>query len=370
MARTQFRGESAGLLLAANAGHADIPVTGLGSGLFGWLLTMLGQTYGFPVPVGGAGSLTEAMATRLRALGGEISCGREVTEVLLANGRAVGVRTGDGESLTARRAVLVDVPAPSLYGGLIPLDRLPAKVQRGISQFTWDPGTVKVDFALSAPIPWSGTPEQSPGTVHVVDSLADLADWNAQLDAGSVPANPFLLVGQMTTADPRRSPAGTESAWAYTHVPQHTRADAGDGGISGCWDDSESQRFADRMQDRIESYAPGFASRILDRRVLGPRQLQQRNQSLHNGALAGGTNAPHQQLIFRPIPGLGRAETPFKGLYLASASAHPGGGVHGACGANAARAALFHDRLNLRSKLAGGRGQASAPAVRSDPGRT
>lgn len=351
LAQKQFRGESAGLLLAGNAGHADIPVTGLGSGLFGWLLTMLGQSYGFPVPSGGAGNLTQAMATRLRSLGGEITCGQEVSEVLLKNGRAVGVRTRGGEVLLARKAVLVDVPAPSLYGHLIRDDQLPATVRRGISEFTWDPGTVKVDFALDAPIPWASKPERSPGTVHVVDSLEDLASWNAQLDAGFVPANPFLLFGQMTTSDPSRSPAGTESAWAYTHVPQQVRDDAGDGGITGSWDESERERFADRMQARIETYAPGFGSRIVARRVLGPRELQQRNQSLVNGALSGGTNSPHQQLVFRPIPGLGRAETPFKGLYLASSSAHPGGGVHGACGANAARAAVAHDRLNLRSKL-------------------
>ena len=90
------------------------------------------------------------------------------------------------------------------------------------------------------------------------------------------------------------------------------------------------------------AYAPGFGDRILARRVLGPRELEARDENLVGGALNGGTANLHQQLVFRPVPGLGRAETPVKGLYLASASAHPGGGVHGACGANAARAALAH----------------------------
>ena len=99
------------------------------------------------------------------------------------------------------------------------------------------------------------------------------------------------------------------------------------------------------MQARIERLAPGFGSRILSRRVLGPRELEARDANLIGGAINGGTSQLHQELIFRPLPGMGRAETPVRGLFLGSASAHPGGGVHGAPGMNAARAALAHDRL-------------------------
>ena len=99
------------------------------------------------------------------------------------------------------------------------------------------------------------------------------------------------------------------------------------------------------MQARIERLAPGFESRIMARRILGPRQLEARDANLIGGAINGGTSQLHQELVFRPLPGLGRAETPVAGLFLGSASAHPGGGVHGAPGMNAARAALAHDRL-------------------------
>jgi phytoene dehydrogenase-like protein len=99
------------------------------------------------------------------------------------------------------------------------------------------------------------------------------------------------------------------------------------------------------MQSRIERLAPGFGSRVLNRRVLGPRQLEQRNANLIGGSINGGTSQLHQEVIFRPIPGLGRAETPVKRLFLGSSSAHPGGGVHGAPGMNAARAALAHARV-------------------------
>jgi phytoene dehydrogenase-like protein len=153
----------------------------------------------------------------------------------------------------------------------------------------------------------------------------------------------------MTTADPSRSPAGTESVWAYTHVPQVVRSDAGDEGITGDWGPSDSARMADRIQARIEEHAPGFGDRVRVRRVLAPPDLEGIDENLVGGAINGGTSSLHQQAVLRPTPGLGRAETPVRGLYLASASAHPGGGVHGACGSNAARAALFHDRIRLPS---------------------
>jgi phytoene dehydrogenase-like protein len=247
--------------------------------------------------------------------------------------------------IRVRQAVIADVSAPSLYGGLVEAELLPARLRHEMGNFEWDPGTVKVDWALDKPVPWRRRPPQSPGTVHVVESIDDLARWQQQVRSGEVPAKPFLVVGQMATADPSRAPEGAESVWAYTHVPQKTRADAGDGGIRGVWDRDDAERMADRMQLRLEEYAPGFADRVVARRVLGPRDLQERDENLVNGALNGGTSEVHQQLVFRPVPGLGRAETPIRGLYLGSASAHPGGGVHGACGSNAARAALAHARL-------------------------
>jgi phytoene dehydrogenase-like protein len=105
--------------------------------------------------------------------------------------------------------------------------------------------------------------------------------------------------------------------------------------------------MVERIEDRIESRAPGFRNRITARRVLGPRELEARDRNLVGGAINGGTAGLHQQLVFRPVAGSGRPETPVKALYLASASAHPGGGVHGACGANAARAALWHNKIQF-----------------------
>jgi phytoene dehydrogenase-like protein len=158
----------------------------------------------------------------------------------------------------------------------------------------------------------------------------------------------------MTTADPARSAPGTESLWAYTHVPQDVRADAaGEIHATGPLRGPALERFVERMEDRLERRAPGFRSRVVARHVQGPDDLQGANPSLVGGDIAGGTTQLHQQLVFRPVPGFGRPETPIPGLFLGSASAHPGGSVHGACGANAARAARRHDQLRrARTRLA------------------
>ncbi len=349
MCEELFAGPEARQLIAGNALHADIAVDAPGSGLMGWLLAMLGQHEGFPVPEGGAGELSAALARRFTDRGGTIRCSARVDRVVVDSGRATGVVTSDGETVQVRRAVVADVVAPRLYGGLVPWDHLPRHIRRDMAGFEWDPGTVKVDWALDGPVPWDKPPSAAPGTVHIADSLEDLATSQLQINNGAVPARPFLLVGQMTTTDATRSPAGTESVWAYTHVPQVVCSDAGEDGITGAWGPTDCERMADRIQARIEEHAPGLADRVRVRRVLAPPDLEGIDESLVGGALNGGTSSLHQQAVLRPVPGLGRAETPVRGLYLASASAHPGGGVHGACGSNAARAALFHDRIRLRA---------------------
>ncbi|MGZ4469599.1 MAG: phytoene desaturase family protein [Nocardioidaceae bacterium] len=345
LGETRFGGTAPRLLLAGSAAHTDNPLDAAGSGFMGLLLTLLGQTVGYPVPEGGAGNLARALARRAESRGGEIRVATEVTGIDVQDGRAVAVRTEHGERIGARSAVVADVLAPLLYGGLLQPRDVPARTQRGMRRFVLDPGTVKVDWALDGAVPWAAAPPYPPGTLHLADSVQEIAEAMRQVSAHAVPARPFLLAGQMTTTDPTRSPAGTESFWAYTHVPQLVGADAGAEGIRGVWDHDDLERLADRMQARIERLAPGFGSRVLARRVLGPRELESRNGNLVGGAINGGTARLRQQLVLRPVPGLGRAETPVRNLYLGSASAHPGGGVHGAAGLNAARAAVAHARL-------------------------
>ncbi len=346
----RFEGEGARVLIAGNAMHADLTLDASGSAILGWLLSMLAQDVGYPVAEGGAQSIADALVRRLEARGGELRCGVRVTGVVIRDGCAVGVRTADGDALAATRAVLADVPAPTLFLDLVGAEHLPARVRTDLTNFHWDDATVKVDWALSGRVPWSNPAVHRAGTVHLDLDLDQFGRFGLDLASGRIPERPFILAGQMTSADPSRSPAGTETMWAYTHVPR---------GLD--WTPELVATVADRVQATVERHAPGFGDLVVGRAVASPAGLQSEDANLVDGAIGGGTAALFQQLVFRPIPGLGRPDTPVDRLYLASSSAHPGGGVHGACGANAARAALARNRTAtglLYRAAVGGAGRA------------
>jgi len=345
LAEEEFGSDQAGRLLGGLALHADLSPESTMSGMYGWLLGCLGQSVGFPVPEGGAGMLSGALVRRLEARGGSVLCNAPVAEVVVRAGRACAVRLADGTEIDAPRAILADVTAPQLYGQLVRQEHLPADLLADLEHFHWDNGTVKVDWTLDGPIPWDAPEARTAGTVHIAEGLDGLTVFASELSRSLVPSRPFLLVGQQSMTDPTRQPAGKETAWAYTHVPRQIRGDAL-GVISGTWDQADIDAMVNRMESEIEMLAPGFSSLIRGRHVFTPPSLEAADRNLSNGAINGGTAQLHQQLVFRPVPGRARAETPVGGLYLASSSAHPGGGVHGAAGANAAKAAIAHDRAS------------------------
>jgi phytoene dehydrogenase-like protein len=365
LAEEQFRGDGGGRLLAGNALHTDLTLDAPLSGFYGWFLSCLAQDVGFPCVRGGAGGLTDALMRRLESRGGRVRCGARVIRVLVRGGRAAGVELDGGEEVVAGRAVLADVSAPDLYLRLLPRERVPARILSHISRFQWDHATVKLDWALDGPIPWAAPDASRAAVVHVADSLDELGAHAELLAGHRVPALPFLVLGQYSEADPGRTPAGKEVAWAYAHVPQEVGGDAGGDGLSGRWGARETEVFAARMEERVEALAPGFRRLIRSRHVHTPRTLEAANRNLAGGAIGGGTAQLHQQLIFRPIPGLGRSETSVAGLYLASASAHPGGGVHGAPGAIAARAALAAGRARKAALALAGVAGAAALLARA-----
>ncbi|MGH8981222.1 MAG: phytoene desaturase family protein [Acidimicrobiales bacterium] len=327
------------LLFAGCTAHTDLSPEASGGAFFGWLLAMLGQRVGFPVPKGGAAELTGALVRRLESKGGEIACHSDVVHVTVRAGRAIGVVTAGGTTVRARRAVLADVAAPALYGTLVDAHRLPRRTPDDVRRFDWDRATIKIDWVVNGSVPWRADAARRAGTVHLAHSVDELTRHAAELALGEVPSRPFVVLGQAGVADPSRAPQGRGAIWAYTHVPARVRADPF-GVLEGTWDEEELSTFADRIETRIEQHAPGFRALVAARQVSGPAELEAHDANLVHGAVGGGTAALHQQLVFRPVPGLGRPETPVRGLYLASASAHPGGGVHGACGWNAAQAAL------------------------------
>jgi phytoene dehydrogenase-like protein len=150
---------------------------------------------------------------------------------MVRDGRSVGVRTVSGEEVSVRHAVLADVDAPQLYRDLLSETPLPTTLRADLARFQWDAGTVKVDWALDSPVPWTAPDARLAGTVHL-DGLDHLTRWSADLATRKISARPFMLFGQQSMTDPSRQPPGTETAWAYTHVPRQITHDAG-GEISG-----------------------------------------------------------------------------------------------------------------------------------------
>ena len=348
MAEESFKGDGGGWLIAGNALHADLTPESSGGGMFGWVLCGLGQQHGYPVPGGGAGEITRALVERLRDRGGEVICETPIERIDVRGRRARAAVAADGQRFEARRAILADCGAPALFLKMLPQELVSDRIREDLRNYQYDNSTFKVNWALREPIPWSAEEARRASTVHVAEGMNGLTQATTQLAASEIPDRPFLVLGQYSMVDASRSPDGTETAWAYTHVPQRPRADAA-GELSGDWTrEEEGERFADRMEEEVERLAPGFRQRIIKRHVQTPLYLERHNRNLVGGAINGGTAQLYQQAIFRPFPGLGRPTTPVRGLYLASSSAHPGGGLHGGPGGNAARTALRYDRLRLR----------------------
>ncbi|MEZ4301045.1 MAG: NAD(P)/FAD-dependent oxidoreductase [Polyangiaceae bacterium] len=325
-----FRTEPARRILPGLALHTDVGPDDACGAIVGFMLGVLASSGGFAVPEGGAGSIARALIRRVEEHGGSIECNTRVDHIVVRGGRAVAVRTSTGEEIEASRAILADTGAPALYLKLLDSSVVPARVTRAMTRFRRGFGTFKMDWALDGPVPWTNETAAKSAVVHAGDSLDDLSHFTAEVRAGKLPSHPYLVIGQQSLADPTRAPEGRHTLWAYSRVPSTTE--------KGWAADSEA--FADRVEKRIEELAPGFRKRILARAVFAPPDLEAMNANLVGGDLGGGSADIRHQLVFRPMFPYFRYRTPVKSLYLASSYTHPGAGVHGACGRNAALAAL------------------------------
>jgi phytoene dehydrogenase-like protein len=330
--RRLFRTEAARRVIPGLSLHVDLGPEDFSSAALGLVLALLAAGHGFQVPKGGARAITDAMLERLAAHGGQIELGTRVESILVRHGRAVAVRTCAGDEIPFARAVLADVGAPALYLKLLPDDAVAGWVRQSIRGFRYGWGTFKMDWALAGPVPWLAEDARLSAVVHAGDSIDDLIRFTNEARAGELPGNPYLVIGQQSLLDPTRAPAGCHTLWAYSRVPS-TLPDG--------WD-AHKEAFADRIEARIEGLAPGFQSLIRGRAIFAPDDLEKMNENLVGGDLGGGSAQFSHQLFWRPAFPYFRYRTPVKGAYLCSASAHPGAGVHGACGFNAAHAAL-HD---------------------------
>ena len=333
VAERWFESEAARRVLPGLALHVDVgPDDWFGAAL-GYMLGMTATTGGYVVPKGGAQSLADALIRCFEAHGGKARLGARVEKVMVRDGVAHGVRLKDGEEIPARM-VLADTDVVALLTSMVDAQWVPSRVRNFCQSYPRGWGAFKMDWALNAPVPWASEETRRAAVVHAGDSLDDLSAFTAQVRRGELPDNPYLVIGQQSLVDPTRAPEGGHTLWAYSRVPPT---------LEGGWS-KHAEAFADRVEARIEALAPGFRSTIRERAIVTPPDLETMDANLVGGDLGGGSNAWNRQLLFRPIFPYFRYKMPVDGLYLCSSYAHPGAGVHGMCGFNAANVALGQNK--------------------------
>ena len=325
-----FRTEAARRVIPGLALHVDLGPDDLAGAGLGLVLGLLASHAGFRIPVGGARSISNALIYRLQQAGGQLYLGERVEQILVRNRQVVAIRTSKGNEVPVRKAVLADVTPAALFTGLLRDVPGLSWIRNRARRFRPGWGTFKMDWALNSPVPWSWPEARESAVLHAGDSLADLRAFTQEVRSGQLPSNPYLVIGQQSLFDPSRAPAGGQTLWAYSRVPSH---------LPEGWA-NHKESFADRIEQRIEALAPGFRERILARAIVSPEDLQNLDENLVGGDLGGGSALIDQQLFLRPVFPYFQYRMPVRRLYLCSASTHPGAGVHGACGFNAARMAM------------------------------
>jgi phytoene dehydrogenase-like protein len=298
LARHHFTGKRAQAFFAGMATHSVLSLEAPASAAVGLILLAAGHASGWPILRGGAQALPDILARYLEDLGGQIQVDHEVTQ------------------LPETDLVLADITPRQLLR--IAKSRLPPDYCRQLERFRYGAGAFKIDYALSAPIPWTAPECFRAATVHIGGSLEEIAESERTLTSDW----PFVLLGQPSLFDPSRAPVGQHTAWAYCHVPNGSAKDR-----------------TESIERQIARFAPDFCDCILARRISSPVALERWNPNLIGGDFLGGA-MDIRQLLFRPTPSLYRTRR--SNLYLCGASTPPGGGVHGMSGYHAATTALAH----------------------------
>lgn len=305
LARSRFADERTRALFAGAAAHSMVPLEFLATAGFGLGLVVSAHAAGWPVARGGSQRIADGLAAHLRSLGGEVLTGTRVESLA---------------QLPPARVVLCDVAPRELLR--IAGDGFPAGYRRALERYRHGPGVFKVDWALSAPVPWTAEGCRRAGTIHIGGTLADIAGSERAAWQGRIHDRPYVLLVQPTLADPTRAPEGHHVLWAYCHVPNGSGVD-----------------MTERIERQIERYAPGFRDCVIARHAMGPADMEAHNANLIGGDIGGGAS-DIRQLFARPVLSPDPYRTPIDGVYLCSSSTPPGVGVHGMCGYHAARSAL------------------------------
>ena len=299
----RFRQPRTRALFAGMAAHSFLSLDEPLSAAFAILLAASAHAVGWPIPRGGAQSLTNALCSTLSSLNGKITTSSPVQDLA---------------TLTNYDLFLCDVTPRQLIeiGG----PKLSASYKQRLGKFRYGSGAFKVDYALNTPIPWKASDCSWAATVHLGGTLEEIAAAEKTVRKGGHPDRPFVLLAQPSLFDSSRAPAGKHTAWAYCHVPNGSKIN-----------------MLSRLEDQIERFAPGFRDCVLARHVFSPSDLESMDANLIGGDIVGGV-MDSRQFLFRPT--WQHYATSARNIYICSASTPPGGGVHGMCGYHAAKTAL------------------------------
>jgi phytoene dehydrogenase-like protein len=297
-----FRSERTKALFAGLAAHSFLSLDEPLSAAFGVVLGAAAHAVGWPIPRGGAQSITNALCAHLASFSGTIKTSTRIEELSV---------------LESYDVVLCDVTPHQLLR--IARNRFPTRFARQLAKYRYGPAVFKVDYALHSPIPWKSPDCARAATVHLGGSLHEIAASEYDMRHGRHSERPFVLLSQPSLFDSTRAPAGKHIAWAYCHVPNSSNVD-----------------MLQALESQIERFAPGFRDCVLARRVFNARALEDMDANLIGGDISGGA-VDLSQFFFRPT--WRHYATPIPNIFICSSSTPPGAGVHGMCGHNAAKQA-------------------------------
>jgi phytoene dehydrogenase-like protein len=279
---------------------------------------------------GGMGSITAALRRAAEEAGAEVRTGVAVGAVLVRDGRAVGVETTAGETIDAR-AVASTLDARTTFLGLVPSDALSPEFRARVAKIRYRGAQVKFNAALDALPEFSAEPDSGDrmhqGAVEVAPSLDYLDRAFDEAKFGRFSSAPFMEVLFQSVRDPSVAPPGKHTMTCFVQYAPYRLAGT-------TWSDARP-KVADTILSTLEELAPNVRSVVRHAQVLSPVDIE-RDLGLTGGSIFQGDITPDQILTLRPVPGWSGYRTPIEGLYLAGSAAHPGGGVMGAPGRNAA----------------------------------
>lgn len=294
------------------AAHAIQPLSNLATSAVGLVLMATAHTGGWPIAEGGSQSIANALASYFMSLGGKIETDFYVHSL---------------SQLPSAYAVLFDVTPKQLLqiaGG-----KFSSLYHSQLQRYRYGAGVFKIDWALDGPVPFVSEESRLAGTVHLGNTIEEIAEYEQKTAQGQHGENPFVLFAQQSITDPSRAPKGKHTAWAYCHVPNGSQKD-----------------MTDSIEKQVERFAPGFRDLVLGRHTFNTAELEEYNGNYIGGDINGGIQ-DIGQLFTRPALRSSPYRTSVKGLYICSSSTPPGGGVHGMCGYHAAKRAL-KDVFNIR----------------------